>query len=75
MTRAVHDEFQTGNQNNYAQVSIPMKPGRIPIQADEDEFGSPKTVAIRVHISMGLRVQRWLGLQKRLYIVDSIHAV
>lgn len=64
--------FTSGDTNNLVQVSIPKKPGRVPVKADEDDFGGPKTVVARVHISMGLRLQRWLGLQKRVYILDQV---
>ncbi|KAL1301850.1 hypothetical protein AAFC00_006035 [Neodothiora populina] len=60
------------HQNNLTQVPIPLKPGRVPIGAEDDVCRETGSVVARVHISMGLRLQRWLGLQKRLYIIDAI---
>lgn len=48
------------------KINIPISPGRIPIRVEEDEFA---TVVARVHVSMALRVFRWLGVQKTLYVV------
>jgi len=42
----------------------------IAVQAEGAE--SPKIVVIRLDVSMSLRLQRWLGWQKKLYIVDGV---
>jgi hypothetical protein len=39
---------------------------------DNDGLGGGETVVARVHVNAALRLQRWLGVQKRLYIVDAI---
>jgi len=61
----------TGNQN-YDQAKIPYSIGSIPICTGNDGFGGGETVVARVHVNTALRLQRWLGVQKRLYIVDAI---
>ncbi|KAH0291653.1 hypothetical protein M436DRAFT_62900 [Aureobasidium namibiae CBS 147.97] len=60
-----------GNQN-YDQAKIPYSIGSIPICTGNDGFGGGETVVARVHVNTALRLQRWLGVQKRLYIVDAI---
>lgn len=54
------------------QVTIPYSMGSIPIKTGTGGFGGGHTVVARVHVNMALRVQRWLGMQKQLYIVDAI---
>lgn len=53
------------------QAPIPSK-GSLAICTGDDGFGSGKTVVARVHINMALRLQKWLGLQQQLYIVDDM---
>ncbi|KAI4715433.1 hypothetical protein E4T48_08382 [Aureobasidium sp. EXF-10727] len=53
------------------QAPIPYSMRSIPIKTSTGGFGGG-TVVARVHVNIGLRVQRWLGVQKRLYIVDAI---
>ncbi|THW26083.1 hypothetical protein D6D02_00463 [Aureobasidium pullulans] len=60
-----------GDQN-YDQAKIPYSIGSIPICTGNDGFGGGETVVARVHVNTALRLQRWLGMQKRLYIVDAI---
>ncbi|CAD0087921.1 unnamed protein product, partial [Aureobasidium vineae] len=52
-------------------VTIPSK-GSLAICTGDDGFGGGKTVVARVHINMALRLQKWLGLQQQLYIVDDM---
>jgi hypothetical protein len=61
----------TGDQN-YDQAKIPYSIGSIPICTDNDGLGGGETIVARVHVNTALRLQRWLGVQKRLYIVDAI---
>ncbi|KAI4762943.1 hypothetical protein E4T52_08506 [Aureobasidium sp. EXF-3400] len=60
-----------GDQN-YDQAKIPYSIGSIPICTDNDGLGGGETIVARVHVNTALRLQRWLGVQKRLYIVDAI---
>ncbi|KAI4842917.1 hypothetical protein E4T45_08845 [Aureobasidium sp. EXF-8846] len=60
-----------GDQN-YDQAKIPYSIGSISIYTDNDGLGGGETVVARVHVNVALRLQRWLGIQKRLYIVDAI---
>jgi len=53
------------------QAPIPSK-GSLAICTGDDGFGGGKTVVARVHINMALRLQKWLGLQQQLYIVDDM---
>jgi hypothetical protein len=62
----------TPGDQNYDQAKIPYSIGSIPIYTDNDGLGGGKTVVARVHVNVALRLQRWLGMQKRLYIVDAI---
>lgn len=59
-------------EDDLCEVTIPMMWGRIPIRAGRDDSGGPKTEAIRIHVSMSLRLQRWLGFQKTLYVINDI---
>jgi hypothetical protein len=61
----------SGDQN-YDQAKIPYSIGSIPICTGNDGMGGGETVVARVHVNTALRLQRWLGVQKRLYIVDAI---
>ncbi|KAH0359351.1 hypothetical protein KCU65_g10015, partial [Aureobasidium melanogenum] len=56
----------------YDQAKIPYSIGSIPICTGNDGLGGGETVVARVHVNTALRLQRWLGMQKRLYIVDAI---
>ncbi|KAG9520610.1 hypothetical protein KCU93_g7679, partial [Aureobasidium melanogenum] len=56
----------------YDQAKIPYSIGSIPICTGNDGLGGGETVVARVHVNAALRLQRWLGMQKRLYIVDAI---
>lgn len=58
-------------KDNYDQVEIPLRLGRIPIQIRDEEYDGPKSIVACVHVSMKLRLDRWLGRQKVLYIVDA----
>ncbi|KAI4834329.1 hypothetical protein E4T44_08896 [Aureobasidium sp. EXF-8845] len=62
----------TLGDQNYDQAKIPYSIGSISIYTDNDGLGGGETVVARVHVNVALRLQRWLGIQKRLYIVDAI---
>lgn len=64
-------DFWAGDQE-YDQAKIPYSIGSIPICTGNDGLGGGETVVARVHVNAALRLQRWLGMQKRLYIVDAI---
>jgi hypothetical protein len=66
----ITDNFQ--GDRNYDQAKIPYSIGSIPIYTDNDGLGGGETVVARVHVNAALRLQRWLGVQKRLYIIDAI---
>ncbi|KEQ60176.1 uncharacterized protein M437DRAFT_77609 [Aureobasidium melanogenum CBS 110374] len=65
------DREGTGHQH-IDQVTIPYSMRSVPIKTGTGGFGGGHTVVARVHVNMALRVQRWLGMQKQLYIVDAI---
>jgi len=69
----VRKKFTDGStgDRNYDQAKIPYSIGSIPICTGNDGFGGGETVVARVHVNTALRLQRWLGVQKRLYIVDT----
>lgn len=53
------------------QAPIPSK-GSLAISTGDNGFGGGETVVARVHINLALRLQKWLGLQQQLYIVDDM---
>ncbi|KEQ98418.1 hypothetical protein AUEXF2481DRAFT_86387 [Aureobasidium subglaciale EXF-2481] len=64
-------DFHIGDQS-IDQEPIPYSMRSIPIKTGTGGFGGGDAVVARVHVNLGLRMQRWLGMQKRLYIVDAI---
>lgn len=48
------------------EVPIPFRPGRLPIRVD-----GPENLVALVNISAGLRIQRWIGEQKNLYVLGA----
>ncbi|KAK8213487.1 hypothetical protein M8818_002789 [Zalaria obscura] len=53
------------------EVAIPRKPGRLPIRLQGTEDG-PETFVASVNISTELRLSRWLGHHKILYVAGAL---